>query len=146
MAIPERFIQGLIRLPDMELSRIERFAYALDGGSIYLEFTCVDGTRHGLELVQDRLPITVPCSRKRNGDILLDGRNIYWNRAALRELHEALGAFIAHDTRTPGQMELPRNTTFLDDDLKELASKDEVGVEQLLLTWARERITRQLGR
>jgi hypothetical protein len=127
----------------MTFSKIERSGYATDGGSIFLEFSCSDGTRHALELVQEAIPIKGWFVKKRNGDVFLDGQNVVKDKATLRELANSIATFLAADTRVAGKRELPKNTTVLGDDLKELMTSDEVGSERLLLTWAQQRLEKK---
>jgi hypothetical protein len=133
----------------MTITKVEQAHYATDGGSIYLEVSCADGVRHSILFVQELFPIKTSWfgkPKERNGDVVLDGRNIVGDRAALQEVNGAIEAFLSADTRAEGVRELPKNTLILilGDDLKELASKDQVGSERLLLTWARQRLERKL--
>jgi hypothetical protein len=144
---PPASLTFFVRLHTMTITKVERAGYATDGGSIYLELSCADGARHNIMFVQELIPIKSSWfhrPKEKNGDVFLDGRNIVGDRTALQELDEAIEAFLSTDTRRAGVRELPKNTLILGDDLKELASKDQVGGERLLLTWARQRLERKL--
>jgi len=123
----------------MKILAVQDCAYYLDGGSISLAFTCVDGSKHSLRLGQELFFV-----KKGNGGILLDGREVTNDGAIVRDLEEAIGSFLSEDNRVEGTQEIPKDIIIFGDDLKELFSKDNVGADRLTLKWARERLQKKL--